>query len=69
MSGITATFYKQQDQQEQWIESMQTSLKEGSFEHSKGLANINKEWQKEVIDKQNGNTYQSAMMAPTVATT
>jgi hypothetical protein len=30
------------------------------------LANINKEWRKEVIDKQNGNTYQSAMMAPSI---
>ena len=28
------------------------------------LENTNKEWQKEVIDKKNGNTYQSALTAP-----
>jgi hypothetical protein len=33
------------------------------------IKKINNEWQEEVIDKQSGNTYPLAMMAPTIAST
>jgi ribosomal protein L32 len=50
------------------IKRMQTSKPERrKLCAQRRLDNINREWQKEVIDKKNGNTYRSAMTAPTAS--
>jgi hypothetical protein len=67
MSSITNAFYKQQDKCRATDQVCANKPDRRKLRAQQRLANINKEWQKEVIDKQNGNTYQSAMMAPSVA--
>jgi hypothetical protein len=65
MSSITAAFYKQQDKPRA-MDKAYANNPERKLLAQQRLANINKEWQKELIDKQNGNSYQSAMMALTI---
>jgi hypothetical protein len=67
MSSISATFYKQQDRRTHTDQVYTNKPERRKTRAEQRLANINKEWKEEVIDKQNGNTYQSAMMAPNVA--
>jgi hypothetical protein len=67
MASITKAFYKQQDKRRETDQAYGNKPERRKLRAQQRLVNINKEWQKEVIDKQNGNTYQSAMMAPSVA--
>ena len=65
MSCITEVFYRQQDNKRRESDQAYANKPERrKLRAEQRLENINKEWQKEVIDKKNGNTYQSAMTAP-----
>jgi hypothetical protein len=66
MTSITKAFHKQQDKRREADQAYANKPERRKLRAQQRLANINKEWQKEVIDKQNGNTYRSAMMAPSV---
>jgi hypothetical protein len=68
LSSITQAFYKQQDKRKTTNQVYAKKPERRKLQEQQSLANINKELQKEVVNKQNGNTYQSAiMMAPTIA--
>ena len=64
MSCITEVFYQQQDKRRESDQAYANKPERRKLRAEQRLENINKEWQKEVIDKKNGNTYQSAMTAP-----
>jgi hypothetical protein len=67
MSSITATFFKQQDKRKLTDQKYEKKPARRKIWAQKRLDNINFEWKREVIDKRNGNPYQSAMMAPAIA--
>ncbi len=60
MSCITEVFYQQQDKRRESDQAYANKPERRKLRAEQRLENINKEWQKEVIDKKNGNTYQSA---------
>jgi ribosomal protein L32 len=64
MSCITEVFYQQQDKRRESDQAYANKPERRKLCAEQSLENINKEWQKEVINKKNGNTYQSAMTAP-----
>jgi hypothetical protein len=68
MSTITEVFYKQQDKRRQTDKKYTNNPERRKLGAEHRLENINEEWRREVIDKQNGNTYRSGMMAPDQAT-
>ena len=68
MSTITEVFYKQQDKCRQTDKKYANNPERRTLGAEHRLENINEEWRREVIDKQNGNTYQSRMMSPGQAT-
>jgi hypothetical protein len=67
MSSIIELFYKQQDKCRETDQAYANKPERRKLRAQQRLDNINREWQKEVIDKKNGITYQSAMTAPTAA--
>jgi hypothetical protein len=67
MSCITEVFYPQQDKCQETDQAYANKPEKRKLCAEQRLENINKEWQKEVIDKKNCNTYQSAMTAPKAA--
>jgi hypothetical protein len=66
MTTITKVFYKQQDKGCSTDQKYSNKPERRKLCAQQRLENINKECRKEVIDKQSGNTYRLAMMAPTV---
>jgi hypothetical protein len=64
MSSITEAFYKQQDKRRETDQAYGNKLERRKLCAQQRLDNINRE---EVIDKKNGNMYQSAMTAPIAA--
>ncbi len=68
MSTITEVFYKQQDKRRETDKKYANNPERRKLRAEHRLENINEEWRREVIDKQNGNTYRSGMMAPGQAT-
>jgi ribosomal protein L32 len=64
MSCMTEVFYQQQDKRQESDQACANKPERRKLRAEQRLENINKEWQKEVIHKKNGNTYQSAMTAP-----
>jgi hypothetical protein len=68
MATITEVSYKQQDKRRSTDQKYANKPERRKLCAQQWLENINKEWRKEVIDKKNGNTYRSAMMAPAQAT-
>jgi hypothetical protein len=68
MSTITKIFYKQQDKRRQTDKKYANNPERRKLCAEHRLENINKEWRREVIDKQNGNTYRSGIMDPGQAT-
>jgi hypothetical protein len=66
MTSITEAFYKQQDKRRETDQAYANKPERRKLQAQQRSGNINKEWQKEVINKQNCNTYQSAMMALSV---
>jgi hypothetical protein len=64
ITTITKVFYKQQDKDRKTDKEYANNHERRKLCAEHRLENINKEWRREVIDKQNGNTYRSGMMAP-----
>ena len=64
MSTITEVFYKQQDKRRETDKKYANNPERRKLRAEHRLENINEEWRREVIDKQNGNTYRSGMIAP-----
>jgi hypothetical protein len=69
LSCIAAAFYNQQDKRRLMDQLYANTPARRKLRAQQRLENINKEWLKEVIDRRSGNTYQSAMTAPTVVAT
>jgi hypothetical protein len=69
LSCIAAGFYNQQDQRRNMDQVYANTPARRKLRAQQRLENINKEWLKEVIDRRSGNTYRSAMTAPTVVAT
>jgi hypothetical protein len=57
MTTITAAFYKQQDNRRETDRAYANKPERRTLRAEHRLENINKEWRREVIDKQTGNTY------------
>jgi hypothetical protein len=67
MSSITAAFLKQQDKRKLSNQKYEKEPARRKIRAQKRLDNINFEWKRQVIDKRNGNTYHTAMMALAIA--
>jgi hypothetical protein len=67
MSSVTKSFYRQHDKRRMADQAYKKSPGRKKIRAKQPLENIHAEWKKEVLDKQKGNTYQSAMTAPTAA--
>jgi hypothetical protein len=68
LSCIAAAFYNQQDKRRLMDQVYANTPARRKLQAQQRLENINKEWLKEVVDRKSGNTYRTAMMAPTVVT-
>jgi hypothetical protein len=64
MMTTTSSFYKETDKKREADKIIQMSLEYCAKRAKHKLDKINREWQKDIIDKQEGNTYQSRMTGP-----
>jgi hypothetical protein len=68
MTTITAVFYKQQDKRRETDRAYANKPERRKLCAEHRLENINKEWRREVIDKQTGNMYRSGIAATSQTT-
>jgi hypothetical protein len=68
MTTITAVFYKQQDKRSETDRAYANKPERRKLRVEYRLENINKEWRREVIDKQTGNTYRLGIAATSQTT-
>jgi hypothetical protein len=66
MSSITGTYFLQHDKKRRADQIYAKKPAQRRIRAQQRLDNVNKEWNKEVLDKQDGNTYHSQMTAPQV---
>ena len=64
MTPMTATFYKPLDKKRAADKILQQSPEFRKKRAKRKLENMSREWQREVIDKQAGNTYSLRIVAP-----
>jgi hypothetical protein len=67
MTGITATFFKQHDKRGATDAAYAKKTARRRLRAQRKLDNMNREWKREVIDKQMGDTYRSRMAGPVIS--